>query len=315
MGRLILRRILLTIPMFFLVTLIVFGLAQLIPGDPAVTLAGESATEEQIESIREELGFNDPLLVQYLDLVGGLFTGDLGTSLYSTQTVVDAIKQALPITLSLAGLAFFFVIVIGITFGLLAGSRPGSVLDRVLTLVAALGVAAPGYWVGMILIIVVALNWELLPAGLYVPFGDDPVEWFKHLLLPAFALALAGIVEVTRQLRGALQDTMQQDYIRTAKSKGLRSRSVIMKHGFKNAAIPVITVIGLQVNVLLGGAVAIEQVFGMNGLGQLAVKSVRDRDVPMMQGIVLVSVVVVTVTNLIVDVGYGYLNPRVRRAR
>ena len=315
MGRLILRRILLTIPMFFLVTLIVFGLAQLIPGDPAVTLAGESATEEQIEGIREELGFNDPLLVQYLDLVGGLFTGDLGTSLYSTQTVVDAIKQALPITLSLAGLALFFVIIIGITFGLLAGSRPGSVLDRVLTLVAALGVAAPGYWVGMILIIVVALNWELLPAGLYVPFGDDPVEWFKHLLLPAFALALAGIVEVTRQLRGALQDTMQQDYIRTAKSKGLRSRSVIMKHGFKNAAIPVITVIGLQVNVLLGGAVAIEQVFGMNGLGQLAVKSVRDRDVPMMQGIVLVSVVVVTVTNLIVDVGYGYLNPRVRRAR
>ena len=312
MANLILRRILLTIPMLFLVTLIVFGLTQLIPGDPAVTLAGESATVEQIEGIRDKLGLNDPVVVQYGRLVGNLATGDLGTSLYSTQRVADALKQALPITLSLAGLALCFVIVIGLTFGLLAGSRPGSLLDRVLTFVAALGVAAPGYWVGMILVIVIALNWELLPAGLYVPFGDDPVLWFKHLILPAFALALAGIVEVTRQLRGALRDTMQQDYIRTARSKGLRGKSVILKHALKNAAIPVITVIGLQVNVLLGGAVAIEQVFGLNGLGQLAVKSVRDRDVTMIQGIVLVSVVVVTVTNLLVDLAYGYLNPKVR---
>jgi peptide/nickel transport system permease protein len=186
------------------------------------------------------------------------------------------------------------------------------VLDRVLTFVAALGVAAPGYWIGMILVIVVALNWDVLPATGFVPFGEDPVLWLKHLLMPAFALALAGIVEVTRQLRGALRDTMQQDYIRTARSKGMRGRTVILKHALKNAAIPVITVIGLQVNVLLGGAVAIEQVFGLNGIGQLAVKSVRDRDVTMIQGIVLVSVVVVTVTNLLVDLAYGYLNPKVR---
>jgi len=312
MGKLIVRRILLTIPMLFLVTLIVFGLAQMIPGDPAVTLAGESATPEKIEEIRGKLGLDDPVIEQYGRLVGDLATGDLGTSLYSTQTVWDAIRQALPITMSLAALSLLMVIVIGVGFGLIAGSRPGSILDRVLTFVAALGVAAPGYWVGMILIIIFALNRDWLPAALYVPFKDDPVLWLKHLIMPAFALALAGIVEVTRQLRGSLRDTMQMDYIRTAKSKGLRSRSVIMKHALKNAAIPVITVIGLQVNVLLVGAVAIEQVFGLNGLGQLAVKSVRDRDVTMIQGIVLVSVVVVTVSNLLVDLAYGYLNPKVR---
>jgi peptide/nickel transport system permease protein len=312
MGKLILRRIALTIPMLFLVTLIVFGLAQMIPGDPAVTLAGESATAEQIAGIREKLGLNDPTIVQYGRLVKNLVTGDLGTSLYSTQRVTDALKQALPVTLSLAGIALLLVIVVGVTFGLLAGSRPGSVLDRVLTFVAALGVAAPGYWVGMILVIVIALNWELLPTGQFVPLTEDPVLWLKHLILPAFALALAGIVEITRQLRGSLRDTMQQDYIRTARSKGMRGRTVILKHALKNAAIPVITVIGLQVNVLLGGAVAIERVFGMNGLGSLAVKSVRDRDVTMIQGIVLVSVVVVAITNLLVDLAYGYLNPKVR---
>lgn len=312
MLRMIVRRILLTIPLLFLVTLIVFALSQLVPGDPAVTLAGENASQEQIDEIREKLGFNDPLIVQYANLVKGLVTGDLGTSLYSTQTVTAALGQALPVTLSLASLALLMVIIIGTVFGALAGMKPGSILDRSLTVIASLGVAAPAYWVGMILIIVFTFQLEWLPGALYVPFGDSPWEWLKHLLMPAFALALAGIVEVTRQLRGSLRDTMQLDYIRTARAKGMRQRTVVGRHAMKNAAIPVVTVIGLQVNVLLGGAIAVEQVFGLNGIGQLAVKSVRDRDLPMMQGIVLVSVIVVTASNLIVDLLYGWLNPRVR---
>ena len=312
MLRMIVRRILLTIPLLFLVTLIVFALSQMVPGDPAVTLAGESATQEQIDEINEKLGFNDPLVVQYANMVKGLVTGDLGTSLYSTQTVTAALGQALPATLSLASLALIMVIVVGTVFGVLAGMKPGSTLDRSLTVVASLGVAAPAYWVGMILVIVFTFQLGWLPGSLYVPFRDSPWEWFKHLLLPAFALALAGIVEITRQLRGSLRDTMQLDYIRTARAKGMRQRTVVGKHAMKNAAIPVVTVIGLQVNVLLGGAIAVEQVFGINGLGQLAVKSVRDRDLPMMQGIVLVSVIVVTASNLIVDLLYGWLNPRVR---
>ena len=312
MLKMILRRILLTIPLLFLVTLIVFGLAQLVPGDPAVTLAGESASAEQIEQIREQLGLNDPVLVQYGRMLSDLVRGDLGHSLFSTQRVTAALAQALPITLSLAGLALFLVALVGLTFGLLAGMRPGSLLDRMLTLIAALGVAAPAYWVGMILVIVFSFELGLLPAALFVPFGESPTEWFKHLLLPAIALSLAGIVEVTRQLRGSLGDTMQQDYIRTARAKGLRGRTVVLKHALKNAAVPVVTVIGLQVNVLLGGAIAVEQVFGLNGIGGLAVKAVRDRDLPVIQGVVLVSVLVVTVSNLLVDLAYGWLNPRVR---
>ena len=312
MAKMIVRRLLLTIPLLFMVTLIVFALSHMVPGDPAVTLAGESATPEQIAEIRDKLGFNDPLIVQYGRLVGDLVQGDLGTSLFSTQKVTDALAQALPVTLSLAGLALVLVALVGVTFGLIAGMRPGSLIDRALTLIAALGVAAPAYWVGMVLVILFAFNFDILPAALYVPFGDSPSEWLRHLILPAFALALAGIVEITRQLRGSLRDTMQQDYVRTARAKGMRKRTVVMKHAMKNAAIPVVTVLGLQVNVLLGGAIAVEQVFGLNGVGQLAVKAVRDRDVPVLQGIVLVSVLVVTVSNLLVDLAYGWLNPRVR---
>lgn len=312
MGKLIVRRLLLTIPLLFVVSLIVFGLAKLVPGDPAVTIAGENATIERIEQIRERLGENDPAIVQYGRLIKGVFTGDLGTSLYSEQKVTDAITTALPVTLSLAGLALLFVVLFGVSFGLLAGSRPGSIIDRILTLVAALGVAAPGYWVGIILIIVFGLNLGWFPTGLYVKITDDPLDWLYHLLLPAFALSLAGIVEVTRQLRGSLRDTMQQDYVRTAKAKGLSGRLVILKHALKNAAIPVVTVIGLQVNALLGGAIALELVFGFSGVGALAVRAVVNRDLPIIQGIVLLSVFVVTISNLLVDLAYGWLNPKVR---
>jgi peptide/nickel transport system permease protein len=312
MGKLILRRLLLTIPLLFLVSLIVFGLAKLVPGDPAVTIAGESADLARIEEIREKLGENDPAIVQYGRLVKGVVTGDLGTSLYSEQKVTDALTTALPVTLSLAGLALFFVVLFGIPFGLLAGSRPGSLLDRILTVVAALGVAAPGYWIGIILIVVFGLNLGWFPSGLYVPFRENPADWFYHLVLPAFALSLAGIVEVTRQLRGAIRDTMQQDYVRTARAKGLSEKIVIMKHAFKNAAIPVVTVIGLQVNTLIGGAIALELVFGLSGLGALAVRAVQNRDLPIIQGVVILSVFVVTASNLLVDLAYGWLNPKVR---
>ncbi|MFM7537017.1 MAG: ABC transporter permease [Acidimicrobiales bacterium] len=312
MGKLIVRRLLLTIPLLFVVSLIVFGLAKLVPGDPAVTIAGENATIERIEQIRDRLGENDPAIVQYGRLIKGVFTGDLGTSLYSEQKVTDAITTALPVTLSLAGLALLFVVLFGVSFGLLAGSRPGSLADRVLTVLAALGVAAPGYWVGIILIIVFGLNLGWFPTGLYVKITEDPLNWLYHLALPAFALSLAGIVEVTRQLRGSLRDTMQQDYVRTARAKGLSGRLVILKHALKNAAIPVVTVIGLQVNALLGGAIALELVFGFSGVGALAIRAVVNRDLPIIQGIVLMSVFVVTISNLLVDLAYGWLNPKVR---
>lgn len=312
MKKLILRRLLLTIPLLFLVSLIVFGLAQLVPGDPAVTIAGENATPERIAEIRELLGTNDPALNQYGRLVKGVVTGDLGKSLYSERTVVDAIRTALPVTLSLAGMALLMVALIGIPFGLFAGTRPGSITDRIITIVAAMGVAAPGYWIGIILIIVFGLNLEWFPTGLYVNFRDNPAEWAYHLFLPALALSLAGIVEVTRQLRSSMKETMLTDYVRTARAKGLPARIVVMKHAFKNAAVPLVTVLGLQVNTLLGGAIALELVFGFSGVGALAVRAVQNRDIPVLQGIVILSVIVVTVSNLLVDLAYGWLNPKVR---
>lgn len=312
MWKLIGRRILLTIPLLILVTIIVFGLTQLIPGDPAITIAGETATPERIAEINAKLGLDQPLWRQYVDLVTGLFTGDLGTSLYSTQTVTNALSQAIPATLSLAALALVFVVLVGIPFGILAGTRPGSILDRTLTGLASLGVAAPAYWVGMIMLIVFANNLGWFPATQYVPLSQGVGRWFHHLVLPAFALSLAGIVEVVRQLRSAMIETMHQDFIRTARSKGLPKKTVVYKHALKNAASPAVTVIGLQVNALLGGAIAVELVFNINGIGLLAVRAVQNQDIPVIQGIVLVSVVVVTISNLIVDIVYGQLNPKVR---
>lgn len=312
MLKLIGRRVLLTIPLLILVTIIVFGLTQLIPGDPAITIAGETATPERIAEINAKLGFDKPLLEQYFDLLRGIFTGDLGTSLYSTQTVTAALATALPATLSLAALALVFVVLVGIPFGILAGTRPGSILDRTLTGIASLGVAAPAYWVGMILLIIFANRLGWFPATQYVPMSQGIGQWLHHLLLPAFALSLAGIVEVTRQLRSSMLETMHQDYIRTARSKGLPRSSVVYKHALKNAASPAVTVIGLQVNALLGGAIAVELVFNINGIGLLAVRAVQNQDIPVIQGIVLVSVVVVTISNLVVDIVYGQLNPKVR---
>lgn len=312
MARLIGRRILLTIPLFLLVTIMVFGMSQLIPGDPAITIAGETATPERVAEIEAKLGLDKPLVEQYFDFLGGIVTGDLGTSLFSTQTVTNAVGSALPATLSLAGLALVFIVLIGVPFGIIAGTRPGSLIDRILSGVAALGVAAPAYWVGMILLIVFANRLGWFPATRYEPLSEGVFTWLRHLVLPAFALSLAGIVEVTRQLRSSMQDTMGQDYIRTARSKGLPHRDVVYKHALKNAAVPAVTVIGLQVNSLLGGAIAVELVFNINGLGLTAVRAVQNQDIPVIQGIVLVSVVVVTISNLAVDVLYGQLNPKVR---
>ncbi len=312
MLKLIGRRLLLTIPLLFFVSLIVVGLVQLVPGDPAVTIAGENATVERIAEVRERLGTDDPVVHQYGRLMKGIVTGDLGKSLYSEQNVLDAMITALPVTLSLAGLGLFFVALFGIPFGLFAGTRPGSLTDRVISILVAMGVAAPGYWIGIIMIIVFGLNLKWFPTGIYVNLRDNPAGWLYHLLMPAFALSLAGIVEVTRQLRSSMKETMLADFVRTARAKGLPARTVVMKHAFKNAAVPLVTVLGLQVNTLLGGAIALELVFGLSGVGALAVRAVSNQDIPVIQGIVLLSVVVVTVSNLLVDLAYGWLNPKVR---
>jgi peptide/nickel transport system permease protein len=312
MLRFILQRLLALIPLLLIVSLMVFSLVLLIPGDPAYLLAGEDATPEEVEAIREDMGLNRPVLVRYVAWLGAVVQGDLGTSLFSDQPVLDVILERLPVTLSLALAAAGFALVISIPAGLVAGTRPGRLADRVVTVGSSIGLAIPNFWLGLMLVLVLAINNPWFPATGYTPIRDSVVGWWQHIVLPAFTLGLSASAILTRQLRGAMIEVMQQDYVRTARAKGLPYRKVVAKHALKNAAIPMVTIFGLQVNGLLGGTVIIEQIFGMPGIGQLAVASVFTRDLPMIQGVVIMAVFVAVLVNLLVDISYGYFNPKVR---
>lgn len=313
MTRFFVRRLVATIPILVLVSIIVFLLVHISPGDPAVRAAGGiDASAEAIASARERLGLNDPFLVQYGRWALGLVQGDLGTSLFSSQRVVDAIVPRLPITLSLTLGAILVALCIAIPAGTIAALRPGGWVDRVVMLGASLGIAMPSFLIGLLLILVFALRVGWLPATGYVPFGDDPVAWLRHMVLPALTLGVAVAAELSRHLRASLRDVLHQDYVRTAVAKGLPALKVIGKHALKNASIPVVTVLGLQVRALLGGTIVVEQVFGLPGFGTLAVQAVFDRNLTIIQGIAVTAVVIVLITNFLVDISYAWLNPRIR---
>jgi peptide/nickel transport system permease protein len=312
--RLLAWRLLLMVPIIVLVSFMVFGLILLVPGDPAITLAGPNATEERVEAIRENLGLNDPVLQQYGRWVGGAIQGDLGESMFSGRSVTQSIAERLPVTLSLAAAALLIALLIAVPAGIVAATNRGRPVDSAATVGASLGLAMPSFWLGLVLVLLFSLWLGWLPATGYVPFEEDPGEWVRHLVLPALTLGAAAAAETTRQLRGSLIDVLQQDYVRTAMAKGLRQRVVIFKHGLKNAAIPVVTVLGFQVAFLLGGSVVVEQLFALPGLGGLAIRAVLNRDLPVIQGVVVFTTVIVMVVNLFVDVLYGWLNPKVRTA-
>ncbi len=310
---LFLRRLLVSVPLLLVVSFLVFSLIVLVPGDPAVALAGPNPGPEQIAAVRESLGLNDPFLVQYWRWLAAALHGDLGVSLFTSQTVWSAITSRLPTTLSLAGFALVLAIVLGVAVGSIAGLRPGTWIDRVATTTASVGVAVPYFWVGMILVLLLSIDHSVLPAVGYVPLTTDPVEWLKHLVLPGTALALAPAAVIARQTRASVAQVMTEDYVRTAKAKGLAPLRVVGKHALKNAALPVVTVFGIEANRLIGGTVVIEQLFALPGIGQLAYQGVFSRDFPVVQGVVLVAALMVLLINIFVDVSYGYFNPRIRQ--
>jgi peptide/nickel transport system permease protein len=312
LGRLILRRLLGAIPLLIIISMIAFALVLMMPGDPAITIAGDSASEERIEAIRESLGENDPVIVRYWDWATAALTGDFGDSLITGQPVSEALGKRLPVTISLTLIALLFALMISLPAGLIAGLNPGSWFDRTLTVGASMGVAIPSFWLGLMLVVFFAINNDWLPAIGYVSLGEDPTEWLRHLLLPAFALGLASAATLTRQLRSAVIGVMEQDYIRTAKAKGLPRRKVVSKHLLKNASIPAVTALGLQIPILLSGTVIIEALFALNGMGQYAAEAVFARDIPVVQAVVLFSAVIVVFSNLAVDISYGYFNPKTR---
>lgn len=314
MLKFILQRLLAMVPLLLIVSLLVFSLVLLIPGDPAYQLAGEDATPEEVAKIREAMGLNDPVLVRYGRWIAGVLQGDLGTSLFSDQPVLDVILERLPVTLSLAVAAILIALAIAIPAGIVAGTRPGRLGDRVVTVGSSIGLAVPNFWLGLMLVLLLAIREPWFPATGYVPLSEGLFDWWAHIALPAFTLGLSAAAILTRQLRGAMVDVMHQDYVRTARAKGLGEAVVTVKHAFKNAAIPMVTILGVQANSLLGGTIIVEQIFGMQGIGQLAVASVFTRDLPMIQGVVIMAVLVAVLVNLLVDISYGYFNPKVRPA-
>lgn len=312
MLRLFGTRFLMTIPLLLVVSFLIYSLIVLVPGDPAVALAGQNPTPDQIEAVRERLGLNDPFLVQYWHWLSDVFRGNLGKSLFTNEDVWSSILGRVPVTLSLTFLALLLAAILGLTLGMVAGLHPGSWIDRLATVGASIGVALPYFWVGMILVLIFAINNRILPATNYVPLTTSPIEWFRHLIIPALALAIAPMAVIARQTRAAVATVMTEDYIRTADAMGLSPTRVIAKHALKNAAVPVVTVFGIEANRLIGGTVVIEQLFVLPGLGQLAYQSVFARDFPMVQGVLLFTAALVLLINLTVDVSYGYFNPKIR---
>lgn len=310
--RFLARRLAAVVPVLFIVSLLTFCLTLLVPGDPAIALSGEGASQEHIDETRERLGLNDPIIEQYGRWVGGAVRGDLGESLFDKQSVLTSILERVPVTFSLATMAMIFAAILAIPCGIVSALRRGSKTDRALTFGSTLGVALPNYWLGMLLIVFFALQRKWLPATGFVHFSEDPLQWFRHLVLPALTLSIAGWAEITRQVRSAMLAELEQDYVRTATAKGLRRHTVVLKHAAKNASVPVITVMGLQASYLFGGTVIIERIFGLPGLGQLAISAVYSRDIPVIQGVVVATTLVVIFTNLIVDSLYPILNPKVR---
>jgi peptide/nickel transport system permease protein len=306
------RRLLTVVPLLILVTLAVFLLLDLAPGDAATTIAGDDASAERIAQIRAELGLDQPLLVRFGEFLAGVFQGDLGSSPITGQEVSDVLLQRLPISLSLVGLAMVFAFVIGCTAGTVAALHRNGWVDRVVNGISALFMAVPSFVVGIVLVLVFALTLSWFPATGYAPLSEGIGPWLQFTTLPALALAGVPAAQIARQTRGALIDALEEDYIRTARAKGLRKPLIVGKHAAKNAAIPVITVMGVLLGALIGGSVVIERVFAIPGIGSLSVDAVLSRDLPTLQGVVLVSAIAVIFLNLLVDVAYGYLNPQVR---
>ena len=311
MLNVILRRLAFAIPLLWVVATLSFFLVSFIPGDAATTILGQSATAADIARLRHQLGLDQPLLVQYLTWLGHLLRGDLGSSIITRQTTWQAIAPALPITTTIAVMATLLAFIIGVTLGTLAVVR-GGIADRIVRIFAGISNAIPNFWLAVLLILVFSLKLRWLPAVSCVSFGDSPIGWVKSWILPVAAVALAGAATVARQARAALLTTLSRDYVRTLLSVGIGRRSVLFKHALRNAAAPVLTVLGFQFIGLLGGSIIVEQVFALPGLGTLVQNAIQAKDLPIVQGVVIFAAIMVVIVNLAIDIFYAWLNPKVR---
>jgi peptide/nickel transport system permease protein len=307
-----LRRLLSAIPVLFIVSLISFGLMRLIPGDPAAAIAGIAATPAQIEQLRRDLGLDEPLLMQLLHYYQGLLQGDFGKSLLLGKGVLAATMERLPVTIGLSLYALVLTLLIGVTSGIIAALRQNTWVDQVAMMIAMLGISIPGFFLGLLMIIFFAVQLGWLPSGGYVPFSQDPIGWLRSTTMPAISLALLQAGLLARITRSGMLEVLRQDYVRTARAKGLPERQVILKHALANALIPIVTVVGIIISLLLSGAVVTEALFSLPGMGQLLTQAVLSRDYPMVQGGLLLVTTFLVLVNILVDVLYALIDPRVR---
>ncbi|WP_122672556.1 ABC transporter permease [Pseudomonas viridiflava] len=310
----ILRRLLSAIPTLILVSLFVFTLQKLLPGDPVLAMAGEERDPAVMEYLRDKYRLNDPIPLQYLNWIGNVLTGDFGTSLRTEQPVTTLLASKLPVTLELAVLALLIALMIGIPTGIISAVRKGTAVDYGANVVALSGISIPHFWLGILLIMVFAVKLQWLPASGFVPAGEDLGQNLKTLILPAFVLGagLSGIL--MRHTRSAMLEVLRTDYVRTARAKGLLPRTVILKHALRNALMPIVTLTTLLFGELLGGAVLTEQVFSIPGFGKMIVDAVFNRDYAVVQGVVLCVAMGFLLLNMLADVLYRMINPRLRTA-
>ena len=312
MTRYLTVRIASMLPVVVIVSVLVYSLILLLPGDPVYAILGDGASPEQYQRTRVELGLDQPGYLQYLSWLRRLLSGDLGRSVVNKQPVVEAIAAGAPVTLQLSLMGMLLSILVSLPLGTLAAVHRDSSIDAAASLMALIGVCIPFFWLGLLLILLfsVALHW--LPAGGFVPFAENPRANLASMLLPAITVGIGQAAVLTRQVRSAMLEVLHEDYIRTARAKGVGERFVIVRHALRNTLIPFITVVGVQIGNLLGGAVVTETIFSLPGLGRLVVGAIYQRDLPVVQVVVLLTAVAVLIANLVADVLYAYVNPRIR---
>ncbi|RXT07170.1 nickel ABC transporter permease [Ammoniphilus sp. CFH 90114] len=312
LGWYVLKRVSSLLPVLLVVAVVVFVIIHLTPGDPASVILGSQATEEELAKLREQLGLNLPIYLQFLQWFGGVLIGDLGYSIIMRMPVSEAIWEHLGPTVSLTLLAEGIAILVAIPLGIAAARNRGSWMDQMLMMTALVGISLPSFWIGLTLILIFAVQLGWLPSSGYQPLSNGLVNHFKYLILPAITLGIMQAALIARITRSSMLEVMNENYIRTAEAKGLKQRKVIYKHALRNAFVPILTIIGLSFATLIGGAVVTETVFNIPGIGKLVVNSVVKRDYPVIQGAVLMIAGAYVFINLIVDILYAYIDPRIR---
>jgi peptide/nickel transport system permease protein len=314
MGHFLIRRFAGAFLVLVLVSLMSFALIWLVPGDPAAAFLDASATPEQIAKLRSALGLDLSLPQQMLGWYGRILSGDLGQSILLNRSVTAALVERLPVTLSLAALALAFAVFFGVAAGIIAAVNHNRWPDQAVMTTALLGLSVPDFWLGLVMVLIFAVSLGWLPSGGFTPFLQSPTEWLRGMILPALTLGLVQVGFIARMARASMLDTLSQDYVRTADAKGLAKLHVVLRHALPNAMIPILTVIGIVSGALLGGAVIVEQVFSIPGIGRLIVGAIASRDFPVLQGGLLFLAVVYLAINLVVDILYAVVDPRVRLA-